>query len=156
MLKTSFSAAPGIPLRNARTLADLVLDVPDEQAARTALTFLNSKGEESGSFSYVQLRESSVRVAKNLLALAGRPQPVLLALESQADFVLGFFGCLLAGLIPAPVAPLGHKRHSPSVGRIIEILKQGDVRALIVGHDDIASMGAALTDAGVTDVTLIA
>jgi acyl transferase domain-containing protein/acyl-CoA synthetase (AMP-forming)/AMP-acid ligase II/surfactin synthase thioesterase subunit/acyl carrier protein len=155
MLKRSFSAEPGIPSRDARTLADLVLDFPDEKAGQTALTFLDRNGEELHSFSYAELRQSCVRIAKNLLRISSRPEPVLLATQSQADFVVGFFGCLLAGVIPAPMAPPGHKRHGPSVGRIIEILRQGHVRSLIVNHGDADWMRAALSDAGQPNVTLI-
>lgn len=155
MLKKSFSSESGIPFRQARTVADLVLDFPDEKAGQTALTFLNGKGQEVGSFSYSGLRHACLRVAKNLLRTSIRSQPVLLAVESQADFVVGFFGCLLAGLVAAPMAPLNHKRNSPSLGRIMEILKQGDIHGLIVNHGDADWVRSALIDAELTNVAVV-
>ena len=155
MLKTSFSSAPGIPFRNARTVAGLVLDFPDEKAEQIALTFLNGRGQEVGSFSYAGLRQACVRVAKNLLRTASQSEPVLLAVEAQSDFVVGFFGCLLAGLVPAPMAPPTHKRHSPGVGRIMEILKRQDVHRLMVNHADADGVQSALIDAGLTDVSVV-
>jgi acyl transferase domain-containing protein/acyl-CoA synthetase (AMP-forming)/AMP-acid ligase II/surfactin synthase thioesterase subunit len=156
MLKRSVSSAPGIPCRNVKTLADLVLDFPDDKAEQTALTFLNGKGHEVGSFSYAGLRQSCVRVAKNLLRTSNRSEPVLLAVESESDFVVGFFGCLLAGLAPAPMPPLNRKRGSPGVGRIMDILKQRNIHRLIVNRSDADWVRSALTDAKLADVAILA
>jgi acyl-CoA synthetase (AMP-forming)/AMP-acid ligase II len=155
MLKKSFSSEPCIPFGNARTIADLVLDFPDDKAGQTALTFLNAKGQETGSFSYSELRQSSVRVAKNLLRISKPSQPVLLAMEPQADFVIGFLGCLLAGLVPAPMPPLSRKRNSPGFGRIVEILRQQNIHDLVVNHGDAEWVRTALLDAGLVDVTVV-
>lgn len=91
-------------------------DALDEAAASdTGLHFYSGRGELPQSLGYGELRAQALRLAGRLLA-AGlrRGDRVALVAETDADFVRSFFGCLYAGLVPAPLplpAALGAKEH---------------------------------------------
>jgi acyl transferase domain-containing protein/acyl-CoA synthetase (AMP-forming)/AMP-acid ligase II/surfactin synthase thioesterase subunit/acyl carrier protein len=131
-------------LDHIKTVADLVLEYPEEKSQQTVLTFLNSKGVETESFTFRRLKESCLRAAGNLHRKSNRQIPILLAVEDQADFVIGFFGCILAGFIPVPMAPLLNRKEDQGFGRMSEILKKGHIRSLIVSGDQAGWLKPAL------------
>ena len=128
-----------------KTVADLVSDYPRIKAEQTALIFLDNQGAEAEIFSFRRLRESCLRVAGNLRRKSDERLLVLLAVDDQAAFVLGFFGCLLAGFIPVPVAPLRQRKEGKDLERTLQILKQDAVRSIIVGQDQAVWLEAALS-----------
>ena len=83
---------------------------PDRQAEEKALVFLNNKGEEKSHFTYQSLKDNCIRVAKNLATQTTKGEIILLPIEDQESFVAAFFGCLLAGCVPAPLLSFRHKR----------------------------------------------
>ncbi len=55
--------------------------------------------------SYPELLDEAQRIAGGLAAAGFAPgDTVLLQLERAEDFIPGFWGCVAAGLVPAPVA----------------------------------------------------
>ena len=141
--------------RVVRDLTDLVLSYPAAMADQTALIFLDARGRESSSCTYAGLDAASRCVAANLARHTQRGNAILLAVEDQAAFVPGFFGCLLAGLIPAPMAPLRQKQNAPGYLRMLEILRNDHVTTLIVAAADATWLRATLALDGCADVTVL-
>lgn len=85
--------------RHASTLPQLL-----ERAARDTsrgITFIG------GSFlSYTELRESACRIAQGLRNDGTAPgERVLISAHDPENFFRAFWGCVLAGVVPCPVAP---------------------------------------------------
>ncbi|MCA8925332.1 MAG: AMP-binding protein, partial [Planctomycetes bacterium] len=91
------------------TLPDL-LDLA--ASGEKGVTLLQADGEVAVTLSYRALREGARRVAGGLDA-AGVPRgaTVLLQLASPERFVLGFWGCLLGGRVPAPLTACQNAEH---------------------------------------------
>lgn len=70
------------------------------------LRFARRRGEGWDFCSYRRLRDLSVRMVARLRAVGvGRGDVVMLSCPTSLDFVVGFFGALLAGATPSPIAP---------------------------------------------------
>ncbi|OZG72744.1 hypothetical protein BTA51_14570 [Hahella sp. CCB-MM4] len=137
------------------TVADLVLTLPEGRADEIALRFLDSRGQESTSFTFAGLRRHCLIVAENLDRLNITGSITLLALENQADFVVGFFGTMLAGMIPAPVAPLRHAKDKVGYGRLVSILRQGKAGCVVVEASQSEEVRAHLKAEGLPSVTVL-
>lgn len=141
-------------MTQARTVADFIYNYPEEKEDVDVLTFLHTNGVASTSFTFRSLKDNCLLVAKNLRLESRKQNPVLIAVEDQADFVLAFFGSILAGFIPAPMAPLRNQYEKQSFGRILKILKQGKVRSLIVSEIAAAWLKTMLLDAGLEGLNI--
>lgn len=128
------------------TIADLIDQYTAEQKDELVLTFLDDSGEEKASFSFESLKNSCVTAARNLRLESRKQLPVLIMVEDQADFVLSFFGCVLAGFIPATLPPLRSRHDQQGLGRVLNILKQGFLKAIIVSEKDAVLMKSFLLD----------
>jgi fatty-acyl-CoA synthase len=102
--------APGRTLREADvgTLAE-ALDVA--AGSPTGVNIHSLRGELTEVIPYAALREQALALAGRLLATGLEPgDRVMLAAESDGDFLRAFFACQYASLVPAPAplpAPLG-------------------------------------------------
>lgn len=130
------------------TVADFIYNYPTGRQEDVVLTFLNHSGEEKLSFTFKSLKDNCITVAKNLRLESRKQIPVLLLIEDQADFVQAFMGCILAGFIPAPLPPLRNQNDRQSIGRVLNILKDGTVRSLIIAEKDAIRVKGMLLDAG--------
>ena len=127
------------------TLVDLIGHYPDEKAQQIALTFLNVSAEQPLSLTYQELAERSHAHGAALQQHLDARQVVLIALESNADFVVLFLGCLLAGLIAVPVpAPRG-KLDKRGLARVASIAQVAGA-ALIVSDEAVASALVTMPD----------
>jgi acyl transferase domain-containing protein/acyl-CoA synthetase (AMP-forming)/AMP-acid ligase II/surfactin synthase thioesterase subunit/acyl carrier protein len=136
------------------TLLDLIQDYPTEKQHEKALTFLGPKGEEVKKFSYLELEQQCKYVAQNLQLFSNNKEIVLIALEEQDQFVLGFFGCIFAGKIPAPLAPLQVKRKRNNWGRVVKILKQQPNTALLIAENQFAAVTKFLADSQIENTRI--
>lgn len=77
--------------------------------ADVGYTFLGDGERETARVSYAELDRAAAVLAAKLLAWSPASRHVVLAYPPGLEFLVGFFGCLYAGLIPVPVA-LTHPR----------------------------------------------
>ena len=71
---------------------------------QTGLNFYSAKGELTRALPYRELRQAARRLASRLLGSGLRAgERVGIVAETQPDFVITFFACQYAGLIPAPL-----------------------------------------------------
>jgi fatty-acyl-CoA synthase len=109
---TPTPTAPGRTLRKGDflTLAE-ALDFAGDQP--TGVNIHSLRGELTEVIPYGALRDQARALAVRLLAAGLHPgDRVMLAAESDGDFLRAFFACQYAGLVPAPAplpAPLGGK-----------------------------------------------
>lgn len=88
-------------------LEDLANNIPD----KTAITFLLDEGREE-SMSYLMLTQRAMRVG-SMLSMTHKPGArVLLLLPPGLEFIIGFLGCVWAGLIAVPAYPPRLRRNS--------------------------------------------
>jgi fatty-acyl-CoA synthase len=110
------------------TLAD-ALDVA--AASPTGVNIHSLRGELTEAIPYAALREQARALAGRLLATGLEPgDRVMLAAESDGDFLRAFFACQYAGLIPAPAplpAPLGGR--TPYIEHLRRMLLASGARA---------------------------
>ncbi|WP_269745092.1 AMP-binding protein [Methyloversatilis thermotolerans] len=90
-----------------QTLAGLLRWRAAMQPDREAFTFLGDVRTEQ--ISYRALAERSEAIACALASVAGPGDRVVLACPPGADFVAGFFACMLAGCVAVPVQPPGRR-----------------------------------------------
>jgi fatty-acyl-CoA synthase len=109
---TPTPTAPGRTLRKGDflTLAE-ALDFAGDKP--TGINIHSLRGELIEAIPYGALRDQSRALATRMLAAGLEPgDRVMLAAESDGDFLRAFFACQYAGLVPAPAplpAPLGGK-----------------------------------------------
>ncbi len=73
----------------------------------SGLSFLSSADDEGEFVTYPALLDEAHRIASALRRRGRRPgEKVVLLLELARDFIPAFWGCVLAGCVPCPVAPI--------------------------------------------------
>jgi len=69
-----------------------------------AASFYNGKAELTDTLSYASLRGKARALAARMLAAGLKPgDRAGIVAETDADFLIGFFGCQYAGIVPAPL-----------------------------------------------------
>jgi fatty-acyl-CoA synthase len=127
---TPTPTAPGRTLRKGDflTLAE-ALDFAGDQP--TGVNIHSLRGELTEAIPYGALRDQARALAARMLAAGLHPgDRVMLAAESDGDFLRAFFACQYAGLVPAPAplpAPLGGK--DAYVEHVRRMLISADARA---------------------------
>jgi acyl-CoA synthetase (AMP-forming)/AMP-acid ligase II/acyl carrier protein len=93
------------------SLVDMLQYRAETQPEDLAFTFLLDGEVESGSLTYAQLDARARTLACRLLTRTTPGERALLLYPSSLDYIIGFFGCLYAGVIPVTVYP--PKRNRP-------------------------------------------
>jgi acyl-CoA synthetase (AMP-forming)/AMP-acid ligase II len=87
------------------TLNALVSHWAAQQPDAEAFLFLGAENVEQERLSYAQLASASRGLARMLLAQAAPAARILLMFEPGLAFVVAFFACHRAGMVPVPVVP---------------------------------------------------
>lgn len=113
--------------------------------------FYSVRGELLRSLSYRELRERSIEVARRLVRAGLAPGArLVLAAETNPDFLFFFFGCQYAGLIPVPLAPPlnlgGREAYVDRLRRMVEKARASAVvaPAHLLGDLRKASLGLSI------------
>lgn len=115
----------------------------EHQPLRKAYTALGANGAEIESVTYAELEARSRVVAQEIQSRRGGngPQHAMLAYPPGVDFIIAFFGCIRAGVVPAPV-PLP-KRNRPDM-RLAQIARSADITMLLSTADTLRWMPSLL------------
>ena len=70
---------------------------------QTGYNFFNLRGEVSHSLSYAELRERARELANRLAGRFARGDRLAIVAETSPEFLITFFACQYAGVIPAPM-----------------------------------------------------
>lgn len=121
---------------------------------QTGFNFFSSRGALQRVLPYSELRDKALVTARKLVSAGIKPgDRVGIVAETGADFMVVFFGCQYAGLIPCPMPYsmfIGGKE--AYIGRVAGMLKAASANAVITTNEleDQVKAGAAL--AGVDKV----
>ncbi len=99
-------------------LGDLILKPPRGEPGGEAFVFLNGQGEIEATVRHGELRERMTRAAAAIQAFTKPGEVVVLAGLEGLDFLEAFFGCILAGAIPAPLPRPRHPRDQSGLNRL--------------------------------------
>jgi acyl-CoA synthetase (AMP-forming)/AMP-acid ligase II len=153
---TATAAAPSSTRTGASgpdTLLALLHARAGELGDRRLYTFLADGESEAATLSFAGLAREASSLAQALRARIGCGPNVLLAYPSGLEFVVAFFACLEAGLVPVPVCP-PHPRRGHE--RLVAVAADCDARAVLtidavarwVAVDrELAALTAIATDA---------
>ncbi|MBB6171865.1 acyl-CoA synthetase (AMP-forming)/AMP-acid ligase II [Nocardiopsis mwathae] len=131
------------------TLYDLCRDRAETRPDSTAFTFLHG-GEAAADLTYRGLDDAARGIAAGLAPLARPGDRALLLYEPGLDFLAAFYGCLYAGLIPAPVPPPNARKATQALARLMAIAASAEATLLLSTGGLLARLAAALGTDGAT------
>ncbi|NIG56681.1 type I polyketide synthase [Chitinophaga sp. Cy-1792] len=137
------------------TIVDLISRFPVGKANEKALVFLDTNGNESTSYTYRSLKQQCITIAENLYHHLTPKEIVLLCARDQAEFTTAFFGCMMAGIIPAPMAPVRNSKDKSGMERIIRVLQQRTIRTMLIAEEQLPLFREAMQAAGLNDIQFI-
>ncbi|HYS47911.1 MAG TPA: fatty acyl-AMP ligase [Xanthobacteraceae bacterium] len=85
------------------SLVDLLHRRAAEQPEDRAYVFLSDRGAEEASLTFAELDRRARAVAARLAAPGKAGERALLVFPPGLEFIVGFFGCLIAGIIAVPM-----------------------------------------------------
>ncbi len=135
--KGSVAAGPGAndPIASdLTTLAELLAFRANESGDRLAFRFV-ADGSEARTLSYGELYWQARGVATELQQRGLTGERALLLYPAGLDFIVAFFGCLLAGVVAVPAYPPRKNRHTE---RIAAIVADADARILLSTSESLA------------------
>lgn len=120
-----------MPVRSAfaESLTQLLAARARECGGRVAYRFLARGDAGDPPITYGELHERAQRVAASLQAAGLRGERILLYVGTGADFVISFFGILLAGAVAVPLSP---PHLSRALARSESIVRNAGARMAIV------------------------
>jgi acyl-CoA synthetase (AMP-forming)/AMP-acid ligase II/thioesterase domain-containing protein/acyl carrier protein len=136
MLVTRASSSPNSPHPDTGSVADLLISAAQHQP--TCGLHFASTIHDAEFMPYPALLDEARRIAHGLRSRAGdRGSKICLLLEDPRDFIPTFWGCLLSGHVPCPLARIRSdaerwKQHLAHVDGLLE-------RPLFVSTDDLMS-----------------
>jgi len=97
------------------------------------LSHLHLRGgeEEEARLTYFQLDQQARAIAAALQDRGVSGKTILLAYPPGLDFIAAFFGCLYAGAIAVPVSAPMHGHQARSLARLLPVIKDADVQAVL-------------------------
>ncbi len=136
MLNVTPTSNDSLPLRRGE-FATIVEGLDYAARGETGCNFFSSRGELERVLSYREIRERAVELAR---ALAGsgvaRGERLAIIAETSPDFMIFFFACQYAGLVPVPLplsVNLGGRE--AYVARLRSMMKQAGARLAVAGPD---------------------
>src|SRR4051812_26803444 len=86
-----------------RSLAAVLARRAAEQADDRAYVFVSDRGTEEAALTFRQLHDAARRLALRLVATARPGERAILVFPPGLEFMVAFFGCLMAGIIAVPM-----------------------------------------------------
>ena len=117
----------------------------------TGLNFYSGRGALEYVLSYAELRRRALVLARKLMSTGlKRLDRVAIVAETGPDFIITFFACQYAGLVPCPVP------YSMYIGgreayeqRIAGMLKAADAHCIVAPNDQVDSIRVAAAAVGI-------
>jgi acyl-CoA synthetase (AMP-forming)/AMP-acid ligase II len=110
------------------SLVDLITRRAAEQADERGYVFLSDKGDEEAALTFGELHRRAVAVAAHLRASGSPGDRALLLFGAGLDFIVAYFGCVLAGVIAVPMML---PRRNSSLGSSASIAANANPRFLL-------------------------
>lgn len=102
-----------------RTLVDVLAYRAARQPNDTVFTFLVGDGITDGTLTYQELDTQAHRVAAHLREHTVPGERVLLLVPPGLEYIVAFFGCLVAGVVAVPAYPPHPRRGDPRLSHLV-------------------------------------
>jgi acyl-CoA synthetase (AMP-forming)/AMP-acid ligase II len=138
------------------SLVTMCRDRAAAEPDRKNFVFLGDGSEETDSLTLSELDRRARAIAVRLTEVVEPGARALLNYPPGLEFISAFFGCLYAGVIAVPIAPVGSARDEAKLGRVGAITASCKpevllgTEGLLTGIDDAARRVSGLAD--VTDI----
>jgi len=147
--RTLTPAAPAGRMAAGGTLVDLCRARAAAEGDRRSFVFMADGVEDSDSLSPAELDRRARAVAVMLRDLAPAGTRALLAYQPGLDFHAAFYGCLYAGVVPVPVAPLDGTRGNVRWTRVESIAASSRSRLFLSTRDGLTRLASVLAQSEV-------
>ncbi|HZF38931.1 MAG TPA: fatty acyl-AMP ligase, partial [Blastocatellia bacterium] len=118
------------------TLVEMLRLRAEKQPDFAGWIFLEDGETETSRLTYRSLYERACAVAATLQERGVRPgERALLTYRPGIDFVSGFFGCLLAGVIAVPAYPPNRSQANRGLSRLLNIIADAQPAAVLSTAD---------------------
>ena len=110
--------SPAVLKTGYNSMVELLRARAAEQPDERAYVFLSDRGGEEASLTFSELERRARALAAELVDRGLRGERALLMFPPGLDFIVAFFGCLIAGTIAVPMMPprrLGARNSSASI-----------------------------------------
>ncbi|HEX8474389.1 MAG TPA: condensation domain-containing protein [Pyrinomonadaceae bacterium] len=115
----------------ASTLVELLRRRASEQPARSGYTYLADGDSEELALTYSELDARAKTIAATLQKLNMKGERALLLYPPGLDFIVGFFGCLYAGVIAVPAYPPDPNQLARNLKRLQAIINDAQAKVAI-------------------------
>src|SRR5438128_11539318 len=88
---------------NFRSLVALLARRAADQGDDRAYVFVSDRGTEEAALSFRQLHDAASALASRLTAVARPGDRAILVFPPGIEFMVAFFGCLMAGIVAVPM-----------------------------------------------------
>ena len=131
-----------------RTFLDLVRQRTETYRDKVAFDYCRfpAAGEEHSQLTFGELDARARATAAALQQLGATGERALVLCPSGLDFIVGFFGCLYAGVVPVPVHPPARTR---VIGRVASIVHDTDARFTVTTTETQDRFRAAIDEMAV-------
>ncbi|TPQ42882.1 fatty-acid--CoA ligase [Bradyrhizobium guangdongense] len=86
-----------------RSLVSLLARRAEAQAGDRAYVFVSDRGAEEAALTFRELHDAARALAGRLTSVANRGDRAILVFPPGLEFMVAFFGCLMAGIIAVPL-----------------------------------------------------
>ena len=136
MLKVTPTSNGSLPLRRGE-FETIVEGLDYAARGKTGCNFFSSRGELDQALAYRDIRDRAVDLARALDRTGvARGERVAIIAETSPDFLIFFFACQYAGLVPVPLplsVNLGGRE--AYVARLRNMMMRADARLAVAGPD---------------------
>jgi len=113
--------------RNFKNLNDLLIYQANQYKDKKAYIFLADGEKDEKILTYHDLLKYTNSLASLLLEYCKNNDRILLFLPPSLEYIISFYGCLMAGLIPVPLYPPETRSHS----RLLNVIKDSGAKIAI-------------------------
>lgn len=113
------------------TLVDMCLDRAEVDPERRSFVFLEDGETESDSLTLGQLDRQAKAIATRLSKSTAAGSRALLAYPPGLEFLCAFMGCLYAGVIAVPIAPIERGRDTARIRHLRSLMESAGPEALL-------------------------
>lgn len=131
----------GVDVQACSSMVEVLVRRSVVHPERRFCTFVNEHGQEDRSLSYGELDRHARIVAARLSRSVAPGDRALLLFPPGLDFIIGFFGCLYAGVVAVPFALPG-RRQSPH--NILRVMADCQVRIVLTDRRTAQAIGQFL------------
>ncbi len=121
-------------MKNTQTLIDLLLERAESPQQSVGYRFLLNGEDKYEDCSYAELAHRAKVLAAELQKRKLEGERALLLFPPGIEYIVAFFGCLLAGVTPVPAYPPDIRRASKTIPRLKVIADDCQPKAALTSH----------------------